>query len=240
MNECDQPEPPGGDTAPLKRYHVWDLTTRMIHWALVLLVLLQYGTAEWGWLSMQWHFYFGYAILVLVGVRVLWGFVGSDSSRFSQFVHGPRGIAAYMRGTLWRKFGHPLGHNPLGALSVLALLALLLIQGISGLFASDAITVFGPLSGRVSDATVRLMTRIHEINQNILLAFIGLHIAAVLLHVLVRHENNLVVAMITGWKRLRRDPGLRFVSIGGALLLAAALVFLLWAIVRWGQAVSAY
>jgi len=62
----------------------------------------------------------------------------------------------------------------------------------------------------------------------------------VLLHVLVRRENNLVVAMITGWKRLRHDPGLRFVSIGGALLLAAALVFLLWAIVRWGQAVAAY
>ena len=116
----------------------------------------------------------------------------------------------------------------------------MLIQGISGLFASDAITVFGPLSGRVSDATVRLMTRIHDINQNILLAFIALHVAAVLLHALVRREDNLIVAMITGCKRLRRDPGLRFVGIGGALLLAVALAFLLWAMVRWGQAVAAY
>ncbi|MDE3140855.1 MAG: cytochrome b/b6 domain-containing protein [Pseudomonadota bacterium] len=240
MNPSDPETPEAPACAPLVRYRVWDLTTRFIHWALVLLVLLQFGTAEWGWLSMQWHFYFGYAILVLVGVRVLWGFVGSDSSRFSQFLRGPRGIAAYLRGTLWTKFGHPVGHNPLGALSVLVLLALLLIQGISGLFASDAITVFGPLSGRVSDATVRLMTRIHDINQNILLAFIALHVAAVLLHALVRREDNLIVAMITGCKRLRRDPGLRFVGIGGALLLAVALAFLLWAMVRWGQAVAAY
>ena len=237
-----QPDPAKTDAEarPLVRYRVWDLTTRLIHWALVLLVVLLFGTAEWGWLSMRWHFYFGYAVLVLVALRVLWGFVGSDASRFAHFVHGPHAIAAYMRGTLWRHFGHPVSHNPLGALSVLALLALLAVQGISGLFASDAIDTFGPLSGRVSDATVRLMTRIHEINQTLLLGLIGLHIAAVLLHALARREEHLIAAMVTGYKRLARDPGLRFIGIGGALLLAAALAFLLWAVVRWGQAVAAY
>ena len=228
------------ENAPLARYRVWDLTTRLIHWSLVLLVLMQFGTAEWGWLSMRWHFYFGYAILVLVGVRVLWGIVGSDASRFVHFVRGPRTVAAYVRGTLRRGSEHPVSHNPLGALSVLVLLVLLAVQGISGLFASDDIDTFGPLSGRVSNATVRLMTRIHDINQKLLLGLITLHIAAVLLHALVRREEHLIAAMITGCKRLARDPRLRFVGIGGALLLAAALAFLLWAVLRWGQAIAAY
>ncbi len=218
--------------APRQRYRVWDLTTRLIHWALVLLVLLQFGTAEWGWLSMQWHMYFGYATLVLVGVRVLWGFVGSDTARFANFVRGPRAIAAYMRGTLWRGFGHPVGHNPLGALSVLALLTVLAVQGISGLFASHGVHNAGPLAGRVSAATVRWMTQLHDYGQQVLLGLIALHIAAVLLHALARREEHLITAMITGYKRLARDPQLRFVSIGGAVLLAVALSFLLWALVR--------
>ena len=228
------------DHTTLDRYRVWDLTTRLIHWSLVVLVILQFGTAEWGWLSMRWHFRFGYATLVLVCVRVLWGIVGSESSRFSHFLRGPRTIAAYMRGTLWHRFGHPVSHNPLGALSVLVLLALLFVQCISGMFASDAIDTFGPLVGRVSGSTVRLMTHLHEINQKLLLGFITLHVAAVLLHALVRREEHLIAAMVTGYKRLNRDPGLRFVGIGGAILLALALAFFLWALVRWGQAVFAY
>lgn len=228
------------NSMPRVSYPVWDATTRLIHWALVVLVFLQYATAEWGWLSMQWHFRFGYATLVLVGVRVLWGFVGSETSRFSQFVRGPRTVVAYFRGTLKRDPGHPVGHNPMGALSVLVLLALLLVQGISGLFASDAISVFGPLSGRVSDATANLMTRVHHVTQDLLLVFIGLHVAAVLLHALARREEHLLAAMVTGRKRLARDPRLHFTGIGGALLLAAALAFLLWSAVRWGESVLAY
>lgn len=216
------------------RVKVWDLPTRLFHWTLVLLVLLQFATADWGLLSMQWHFYFGYATLALVLFRLLWGLFGSETSRFRHFLRGPRSVHAYIRSTFWQKAGHPVGHNPLGGWSVVAILTCLIIQAVTGLFASDDITAFGPLSGKVSDASVRLLTAIHSFNQGVLIALIGLHVAAVLLHALVRKEN-LVHPMLHGHKWLHRDPGLRIAPIGRALLLALLAAGAVAAVVAWGQ-----
>ncbi len=216
------------------RVKVWDLPTRLFHWTLVLLVLLQFATADWGLLNMQWHFYFGYATLALVLFRLLWGLFGSETSRFRHFLRGPHAVRAYVRSTFWQKAGHPVGHNPLGGWSVVAILTCLGIQAVTGLFASDDITAFGPLSGKVSDASVHLLTAIHSLNQGVLIALIGLHVAAVLLHALVRKEN-LVHPMLHGHKWLHRDPGLRIAPIGRALLLALLAAATVAAVVAWGQ-----
>src|SRR5690242_910042 len=91
---------------------VWDLPTRVFHWLLAVLILLQYGTAEWHWLNMQWHVRFGYATLALLLFRVMWGFVGSQTSRFSDFVRGPRRAWTYARELLANRASFNIGHNP--------------------------------------------------------------------------------------------------------------------------------
>lgn len=234
------------------RVKVWDGPTRLFHWALAILILLQYGTAEWHWLDMDWHFRFGYATLALLLFRVAWGFVGSASSRFAAFVRGPRQVARYVRATFVRNAvtaggadtetmsagsQRLVGHNPLGGWSVLVLLLSLAVQAVSGLFSSDEITVFGPLNGRVSEATAALMTSIHKLNQNVLLVLIALHIGAVLYY-LVARRDNLVAPMLHGYKRVA-GAAPRMVSVGWALALLVAAALVVWGVVAWGL-VAAY
>src|SRR5262249_12671645 len=111
---------------------VWDLPTRMFHWLLVVLVALQFATAEFHLLDMRWHFWFGYATLALVLFRVLWGVFGSQTSRFADFVRGPTAVWGYLRSLA--PAPKPIGHNPLGGWSVLAMLTCLLLQSVTGLF----------------------------------------------------------------------------------------------------------
>lgn len=209
---------------------VWDLPTRLFHWALVLLVVLQFGTAEFGWLSMEWHYRFGYAMLALLLFRIAWGFAGSQTSRFADFLHGPSALLRYLRAGFSTNPQVSIGHNPFGGWSVLAMLLALLMQTLSGLAASDGIDNDGPFAERVSAALVRLATRLHHLGESVLLALIGLHIAAVLLHWVVKHDN-LVLPMITGKKR-GDAVSLRFASGWRSLILltisAAAVAVLAW------------
>lgn len=217
------------ETTQMQR--VWDLPTRLFHWILALLIAAQYATGEFHWLDMRWHFWFGYATLALLAFRLLWGFIGSQTSRFGAFVRGPRAVWQYLRAQMIGNSPAHIGHNPLGGWSVLALLTSVAVQAVSGLFASDDIDTDGPLVAHVSNATVRAMTRVHVWNQNILLALIGLHIAAVLLYLLVKREN-LIAPMISGVKPAGQAQGLRFASGWLALALlvlcAALVVMLVW------------
>lgn len=204
---------------------IWDLPTRLFHWLLVLLILLLYATGEYGLLDMDWHFWFGYATFALLMFRVLWGFLGSQTSRFAGFVRGPRAVVMYVRESYANANHGVIGHNPLGGWSVIALLLCVIVQSISGLFTSDEIETDGPLVARVSNYTVRLMTRVHHWNQNLLLLLIALHVGAILFYLLVKHDN-LVVPMITGRKPLGHSVSLRFASpwLALALLLATAAI----------------
>ena len=206
---------------------VWDWPVRITHWAIALAVLLCYGTAEYGWLDMQWHFYFGYSVLCLSVFRVLWGIFGSEHARFSDFVRGPGTIIKYLRGQLPNR----LGHNPLGALSVILLLVLLLAQSISGLFNSDEVMWYGPLNERVSAKIANFMADVHERGETLLLIAIGLHIAAIAYHLLVKREN-LMTPMLTGHTP-SDQPDARWASIWRALLLAAITVATLWALLAF-------
>jgi cytochrome b len=187
---------------------VWDVPTRLFHWALAVLIALQYATAEFHVLDMEWHFRFGYATLALIVFRVLWGFFGSQTSRFGAFVRGPKAVVRHTLSLLSNNAAPSVGHNPLGGWSVLVLLASLLLQTISGLFASDGIDTQGPLSDRLTTAAVKTWTRIHDWNQDILLVLIALHVLAIALYYLLRNEN-LLGPMITGRRHVDGVP-LRF------------------------------
>jgi cytochrome b len=210
---------------------VWDLPTRIFHWLLAILILLQYGTAEWHWLDMQWHVRFGYTTLALLLFRLMWGFAGSQTSRFSHFVRGPRRALAYVRDLAANRASFNIGHNPLGGWSVLAMLACLLLQTITGLFTSNRRhTESGPWAAHIPEHWVQWLTAIHKTNQNVLLILIGIHIAVVLGYWIGKDEN-LVGPMLHGRKALAPMAPLRFASLQRALGVAALAGFVVWVIV---------
>lgn len=171
---------------------IWDLPTRLFHWALVACIVGAFVSVKLGGLYMDWHVRFGCAALGLIIFRVLWGFIGPRYARFSQFVRGPLAVARYLKGA-----AAPAGHNPLGALSVLALLLVVGFQAVSGLFATDDIMTQGPLFGHVSEPTANLLTSWHKLNEWVILALVALHLLAVAWYALVRRKR-LVRAIITG------------------------------------------
>lgn len=213
---------------------VWDLPTRAFHWLLVALIAVQYASGEFGWPSMRWHYLCGYATLALVVSRALWGFAGSQTSRFGDFVRGPRAmlrhLAAMRRGDAPRR----AGHNPLGGWSVVAMLASIALQATTGLFASDDVSEDGPLVARVSAATVGIMTRVHAWNRYVLLALLVLHLAAIAAYAL--RGTNLVAPMWSGRARGIEARPLRFVPAWRALVLVAIAAGGVWALVTWGEA----
>jgi len=217
-----------------RKFLLWDLPTRVFHWLLALLILLQWGTGEWHWLDMRWHFYGGYAILALLLFRLCWGFVGSDSARFSRFLRGPSAVLGYLRTLLRREPEYLAGHNPVGGWSVLALLACIAVQSVTGLFSGDADeALYGPLAGWLGDHAIDTITDVHEATKNVLLALIVVHVAGVLWHLFVKREN-LVAAMLGGRAPLREDPRLRFRGLWLAVVLAGMCAGAVWALVTYG------
>jgi cytochrome b len=184
-----------GDARPIA---VWDLPTRLFHWGVVVLI----GTSWWSAENAfePWHFWSGYALLFLLLFRILWGFVGSSTARFSAFLRGPADLIRYLRSGSW-----PLaGHSPLGALSVVALLLALAVQVATGLVQVDTEDfVEGPLSNLVSFEIAETAHEVHVASFNVLLALIGLHIAAIFFYRFVL-GRGLVGPMISGRARLER------------------------------------
>lgn len=193
-------EPSGGVRARL-----WDGPVRIVHWLLVVLIAFSWWASED---HMNWHRWSGYAVIGLVVFRIYWGFAGGGAARFSSFVKGPKAVAAYAATVARRDVATTPGHNPLGALSVLAILAVLLVQVGTGLFAVD-IDAFegGPLSDRVSFDLGRQIAEWHELSFRVLQALVVLHVAAVLFYWAWK-KTNLIGAMVTGKRTLPSDPGL--------------------------------
>jgi cytochrome b len=174
---------------------VWDVPTRLFHWSLVALLGFSWWSAETD--HMDWHRYSGITVCGLIVFRILWGFVGTSTARFAQFVKGPRAVWSYVRSN--DATAQPVaGHNPLGGWSVIALLLMVSVQFISGLFAVDLDGIeSGPLSDLVTFDQGRWAAKVHEISFNLLLALVVVHVAAVLFY-LVAKRRNLIRAMITG------------------------------------------
>lgn len=198
---------------------LWDLPTRLFHWLLVLAIFVSWLSHEIE--NITFHKYAGYTALVLVVFRILWGFVGSTHSRFSDFIRGPAAIKQYLRG----EGADTPGHNPLGALSVVVLLLLVLAQTLTGLFNSDDIFFDGPFHHALSSNITDQLGALHELIWDLLQVFILLHIAAVLFHQFKKGEDQ-IPPMISG--RSAQRPGVGSVApLWQALVIVIALAALL-------------
>ena len=179
---------------------VWDAPTRLFHWALVVCFVGLVTTSQIGGGAMVWHFRFGYSVLTLLLFRLIWGVYGGYWSRFKAFVYSPNVLLGYLRGQTLPM--HQVGHNPLGALSVFAMLFFLLAQVVSGLMSDDEIASVGPLVPFVSSTWVNYATYYHkEIGKVALLVLVVSHLCAIAFYYFRSHEN-LVRPMVTGDKLL--------------------------------------
>jgi cytochrome b len=215
---------------------VWDLPTRVFHWLLAGAVIGAVTTAKIGGNAMVWHIRLGLLVLALLVFRLVWGFVGGHWSRFGSFLYGPGSVLAYLRGDAGPDGRHDVGHSPLGALSVFALLALLALQVATGLVADDEIATTGPLNRFVESATALRATGWHEgFGQYLIIAMVLLHIGAVLFY--LSRRRNLIGPMWHGDKTAARGTP---ASADGAAqrtmaaLLVAAALGLSWWIARLG------
>lgn len=178
---------------------VWDLPLRLFHWLLVILLGLAWFTGSTG--RMDGHLKIGVLILALILFRILWGFVGGRHARFRSFLASPVRLIAYLKTLPDRKSPPYAGHNPLGGIAVAVMLGAILVQTLTGLFASDDIITDGPLVRYVSRATSEWLTGIHHANVDILIALAALHLLAIAFYQLYKSQK-LVRAMITGKKDL--------------------------------------
>jgi cytochrome b len=209
---------------------VWDLPLRLFHWLLVALVAFSWWSGENH--EMDWHRLSGYCILALLVFRIWWGFAGSRTARFAQFVRGPGALKAYT-GTLMSRARHAAdGHNPLGGWSVVAMLAALVAMVTAGLFSVDVDGIeSGPLADYVSFDAGRTAADMHEIMFNLILALIALHVAAIVFYLVVK-RLNLVRPMLTGRRGRSEGEAVQDVRSSPVLALIGIVVAaaLAWAV----------
>lgn len=186
-----------------RRVRVWDPALRIFHWSLATLVIATWLLGQFGPNVMTLHFWLGYAIIALLVFRLIWGVIGPEPARFTSFVRGPAAILGYVRHIGRREPSHWLGHNPLGALSVVAMLLALIVQTATGLISDpeDFVNV-GPLADQVSSATAKDAVGWHHLGATIILILVLLHLAVILFYRVWKNED-LVRPMITGWKWVR-------------------------------------
>jgi cytochrome b len=190
---------PGAKETRCRAILVWDFPTRLFHWATVALIALAYVTYLLGW--MDWHARAGDAVLTLVIFRLLWGFFGSDTSRFSRFVAAPRAAFAHLRRLFFREPDRQVGHNAAGGWMVLLLLALVLGEALSGIYVQNDVANQGALTDVTPPRIANAITASHWIFWDALLAAIALHILAIVAYATVKGQD-LVRPMITGVKML--------------------------------------
>lgn len=220
---------------------IWDLPTRLFHWALAASIAGLVITAKVGGNAMEWHFRLGYCVLALLVFRIAWGLIGGRWSRFTSFLYSPGRVLRYLRGAAHAEDG--VGHSPLGALSVFALLAVLVAQVGTGLLSDDEIAFAGPLTRFVSNTVVGQATNYHkEIGQYLVLGLVALHLLAIIFYVFVRRQR-LVRPMLQGDKVLpapaapaRDDLASRVV----ALVVLALSASLAWWVSSLGAAASGF
>jgi cytochrome b len=211
-----------------KIIRVWDLPIRLFHWLLVICIVGSLISVNIGGNAIQWHAYFGYSILTLLIFRIIWGFVGSTHARFASFFPTKKAIFDYLSG----KAPQVLGHNPIGAISVFALLLVLSVQAITGLFVDDEISFQGPLAKYASNSLVSFFSEIHEGNQVVIYTLITIHIAAIWAYKKFKGQN-LIKPMISGDKEIDPSEEAKYLpadlgrdSKDGALQRAFALLLL--------------
>jgi len=217
---------------PAVPVRIWDLPTRVFHWALAAAVVAAFVSAKIGGNAMVWHFRFGYVVLALLAFRVIWGFVGGRWSRFASFVPTPGRLARYLRGTPAPGEHLDTGHSPLGALSVFALLLVLAAQVGTGLVSDDEIANVGPLNRLVAVETGLAATSYHRtFGQWLVVSLVVLHVAAIVVYRL--RGRHLVAPMWHGDKWLAPPLPPASTDTLATRLFAAVLIAGCAVVVRW-------
>ncbi len=186
---------------PLPKHdvRVWDLPTRLFHWAIVVLLVALYVTWRMNW--MGWHVLGGEALLALVLFRVLWGFFGAETARFARFAASPRKALRHLAEFPHREPDTRVGHNPAGAWMVFALLGLLLAEVLTGLYINNDVANEGPFTEIAPASVANVITDLHAILWEVILGAVALHIFAIVAYAALK-DQNLVGPMLTGKKRL--------------------------------------
>jgi cytochrome b len=222
------------ESAPnLETYPVWDLAVRVSHWGMATLFAWLALSGHFGWWPIL-HLWAGYALLALLLFRVTWGIWGSDSARFGAMLASLKSIGPTLRDLTSRHPGHAAGHNPIGALSVLLMLTLLLAQSLTGLFFESWGEVRGPLAERVGRDSVVVISDLHGLLFWPLLALVGIHVLAGLYHLVWKRENRLGAIFVHGRLRLPADPAVRRPSVLLALLSGLAAIAAVVLVAWWG------
>ena len=217
------PFPAANSDSGTAAVRVWDLPTRMFHWTLAITVVGSIISAKIGGNAMVWHFRLGTLVMALLAFRVLWGLLGGRWSRFASFIYAPATVLRYLRGQAQTGEHLDVGHNPLGAFSVFALLGFLALQVATGLVADDEIAYVGPLNRFAGSGLVSRATSWHkEVGQWLLIALVLLHVAAIVFY-LVKKRQNLVRPMLSGDKPL--PPGTPASADGRAQRLLGLALF---------------
>ncbi len=201
---------------------VWDAPTRLFHWLVAVLVAAAYATWRLNW--MVWHGRVGEALLALLLFRLLWGFFGSETARFSRFLTSPRTALQHLRFALLREPDRQVGHNPAGGWVVVVLLALLLAETLTGLYVANDIADEGPLTEIVPAPVANAISAAHAILWDVLLALIAFHVLAIAAYAVAKGQN-LLRPMITGTKVLPasvRAPRMGSYALAAVLLAGAA------------------
>jgi cytochrome b len=187
------------------KLRIWDFPVRAFHWLLIPLMAFAWWSAKEGYLD--WHRLSGYAVLALIIFRVIWGFIGSETARFSHFLRGPSALWSYLKNLIGSRTSKPnLGHNPIGGWSVLAMLVIISALVVLGLFAVDVDGIeSGPLATYVNFDSGRWASHAHSLVFNVLLGLIVLHLLAVVFYAIFKRDN-LVGPMITGSKAVKVLP----------------------------------
>ncbi|HEY6734722.1 MAG TPA: cytochrome b/b6 domain-containing protein [Roseiarcus sp.] len=211
---------------------VWDIFIRVFHWLIVALVAAAYATWRLNW--MVWHGWVGDAVLTLLLFRLSWGFFGSETARFRGFLSSPRTVLQHLKHSLQREPDHQVGHNPAGGWMVLILLALLLVETLSGLYVANDIADEGPMTEMVPAWAANAIASSHAIVWDALVVAILLHVLAIAGFAAIKGQN-LLRPMITGTKVLPASvaepragsPALAALLLLGCGMVAALLVNLL-------------
>lgn len=202
---------------------VWDYPIRIFHWLIVALVAAAYATWRLNW--MVWHGWIGYAVLTLVLFRLLWGFFGGETARFSGFLSAPRTVFQHLRHSFRREPDHQVGHNPAGGWMVVLLLALLLVETLTGVYVANDIADEGPMTEIVPARAADAIASAHAIVWDVLLAAIVLHVLAIAGFAAIKGQN-LLRPMVTGTKVLPASvvaPRAGSPARAGLLLLGCAV-----------------
>ena len=205
-------------TPPVRKVLVWDAPVRVFHWLMVLSFAGAYLSAE----SERWrlaHVTLGYTMAGLVAFRVLWGFVGTRHARFASFVRGPAAVARYLRGLVGGRHEQEAGHNPAGALAIIALLGMTVVVTAAGW-------------ATYHDVGGGWLEELHEGAASVMLAIVGVHLAGVVLGSWL-HRDNLIGAMVTGRKWARPEDAVRSAWRSVAVLMLAMVLGFWW--VQWND-----